>query len=90
MLERVQALRDIRARVSELANGLDRVGAATQDQTLATTEVTQSVAGSASMTQPVSQATEQTAATITEMSRTTEEQAALAEDLSRLAREFKR
>jgi methyl-accepting chemotaxis protein len=89
VLETVQALRDIRARVSELANGLDRVGSATQDQSLATTEVTQSVAGIATMTRLLSEATEQTAATITEMTRTTEEQAALAEDLSRLVSEFK-
>ena len=88
VLETVQALRGIHDQVSAMADHLDKVGAATEEQARATTGVTGAVAHIAQRTQEVAAATEQTAATITEVSRTTEDQAALAEDLARLVRAF--
>ena len=88
VLETVQSLRDIDLRVRELAGRLDRIGAAAQEQSAATTQVTAAVAEIAARTQEVAAATEQTAATVTEVTRTTEDHAQLADELSRLVGRF--
>jgi methyl-accepting chemotaxis protein len=89
VLETVQVLRAIHEQVSRLAERLDKVKAATEQQAQATAAVDRDVFAITGRTQEVSAATEQTAATITEVSRTTADHAALAEDLSRLVGKFK-
>ena len=88
VLETVQSLRDIDLRVRDLADRLDRIGGAAQEQAAATTQVTVAVAEIAARTQEVAAATEQTAATVTEVTRTTEDHARLAEELRGLVGRF--
>jgi methyl-accepting chemotaxis protein len=85
----VQALDEIQTRVRGLAERLDHIGVATQEQAAATSQVTGAVAEIAARTQQIAVATEQTAVTVAEMSRTTQDHARLAEELNQLAGGFR-
>jgi methyl-accepting chemotaxis protein len=87
--ETLASLQGIQAKVRDLAAHLERVGGATQDQALATTDATQAVAGMADRTLAISAATDQTVATLTQVTVTAQEHAVLAEDLNRLVGEFR-